>query len=124
VLACALALVVLFNLTNINISERIRELATIQVLGFYDMELALYIYRENGVVTFLSIILGLVGGVFLHRFVITSVEIDVLKFPHIIHQQSYIIAVVLTIVFAVFVNVVMSKKLSRINMVESLKNVE
>ena len=124
VLACALALVVLFNLTNINISERIRELATIKVLGFYDTELALYIYRENGAVTLLGVILGLVGGIFLHGFVITTVEIDLLKFPHFIHPQSYVFAVALSLAFAVFVNITMNYKLSRIDMVESLKSVD
>ena len=124
VLACALALVVLFNLTNINISERIRELATIKVLGFNDTELAMYIYRENGLVTLLGVILGLVGGIFLHGYVIGTVEIDLLKFPRIIYPQSYAFAVVLSLVFAVFVNVAMNYKLARIDMVESLKNVE
>ena len=124
VLACALALVVLFNLTNINISERIRELATIKVLGFNETELAMYIYRENGAVTLLGIILGIVGGIFLHGFVITTVEIDVLKFPIIIHSQSYILASVLSLIFAVFVNFMMYYRLARIGMVESLKNVE
>jgi putative ABC transport system permease protein len=124
VLACALAFVVLFNLTNINISERIRELATMKVLGLNDTELAMYIYRENGVVTVLGILVGLVGGFFLHGYVLTSVEIDVLKFPQIIYPQSYIIAVALSLVFAVFVNIIMSFKLAKIDMVESLKNVE
>jgi len=124
VLACALAFVVLFNLTNINISERIRELATIKVLGFYNNELALYIYRENAVVTLLGIVLGLLGGVALHGFVITTVEVDILKFPKLIHPQSYVFAILLSIAFAVFVNLVMSFKLARINMVESLKSGE
>jgi putative ABC transport system permease protein len=124
VLACALALVVLFNLTNINISERIRELATIKVLGFNDTELAMYIYRENGAVTLLGILIGLFGGVFLHSYIVTTVEIDILKFPEIILPQSYVIAVVLSFVFAVFVNYVMNFRLARIDMVESLKNVE
>jgi putative ABC transport system permease protein len=123
-LACMLALVVLFNLTNINISERIRELATIKVLGFYNTELAMYVYRENGAVTFMGIALGLVGGIFLHRFVLASVEIDLLKFPLIINFPSYIYAVALSLAFAVFVNLVMNYKLARIDMVESLKNVE
>jgi len=124
VLACALAFVVLFNLTNINISERIRELATIKVLGFYDTELSIYIYRENGAVTLFGILLGLAGGIFLHRFVITTVEIDLLKFPTVIHPRSYFFAVALSFAFAVFVNLVMNIKLARIDMVESLKNVE
>lgn len=124
VLACALALVVLFNLTNINISERIRELATIKVLGFYNSELALYVYRENGVVTFIGIISGLAGGIFLHRFVLASVEINILKFPVIIQPMSFVYSILLSLVFAVFVNWVMNYKLASIDMVESLKNVE
>ncbi|MCL2775737.1 MAG: FtsX-like permease family protein, partial [Oscillospiraceae bacterium] len=124
VLACALAFVVLFNLTNINISERVRELATIKVLGFYDSELAMYIYRENILVTAMGIILGIIGGIFLHMFVLNAVEIDLLMFPEIINPQSYIYSVLLTAVFAVFVNLVMNFKLASINMVESLKNVE
>jgi putative ABC transport system permease protein len=70
IMACALALVVLFNLTNINITERIRELATIKVLGFYDVELAMYIYRENAVVTLMGILTGLLGGIYLHKFIL------------------------------------------------------
>jgi len=124
VLACALAFVVLFNLTNINISERIRELATMKVLGLHDSELAMYIYRENGVVTLLGVALGLIGGFFLHGYVITTVEIDILKFPKLIYPLSYVFAVALTLVFAVFVNFAMNYKLARIDMVESLKNVE
>ena len=124
VLACALALVVLFNLTNINISERIRELATIKVLGFNDRELAMYIYRENLAVTLLGIGLGLFAGVFLHGFVLATAEIDILKFPRIITGQSYLFSIALSAVFAVFVNLVMNIRLARIDMVESLKNVE
>jgi len=124
VLACALAFVVLFNLSNINISERTRELATIKVLGFYDSELSMYVFRENGIVVVLGILLGLIGGFFLHGFVLATVEIDVLKFPQIIHPLSYIIAVVLSLAFAVFVSLVMNFKLTKIDMVESLKSVE
>ena len=124
VLACALALIVLFNLTNINIAERTRELATMKVLGLYDNELSTYIYSENVVVTILGIMLGLIGGILLHRFVLTSVEIDVLKFPKIIYFHSYVYAISLSVVFAIFVNFVMNYKLKAINMVESLKSVE
>ncbi|MCL2775681.1 MAG: ABC transporter permease [Oscillospiraceae bacterium] len=124
VLACALALVVLFNLTNINITERIRELATIKVLGFYDSELAMYVYRENGIVTAMGILLGIIGGVWLNGFVLGTAEPDTIMFPHIINLPSYIFAVVLSGIFAVFVNVIMGYKLSGIKMVESLKSVE
>jgi len=123
-LACALALVVLFNLTNINITERIRELATIKVLGFYNEELSMYIYRENGIVTLMGIALGLVCGIFLHGYVLMAAEVDLLMFPQIILPWSFLYSVGLTVVFAVFVNLVMNFKLSRIDMVESLKNVE
>ena len=84
----------------------------------------MYIYRENGIVTAMGIILGLVGGIWLHGFVLTAAEIDLLMFPHIIEPQSYIFSVILSVVFAVFVNLVMSHKLVKIDMVESLKNVE
>jgi len=124
VLACALALVVLFNLTNINITERIRELATIKVLGFYNEEVSMYVYRENGIVTLMGIALGIVLGIALHSFVLISVEIDLLKFPLIIKPLSYVYAVILSAVFAVFVNLVMNRKIMRIDMVESLKGVE
>jgi putative ABC transport system permease protein len=124
VLACMLAFVVLFNLTSINITERVRELATIKVLGFYNEELSMYIYRENAVVTLIGIILGLIGGIFLHDHVLTGAEIDLLMFPHIIKPMSYVYSAALTVAFAVFVNLVMNIKLARIDMVESLKNVE
>jgi putative ABC transport system permease protein len=124
VLACALALVVLFNLSNINISERTRELATIKVLGFFDSELSMYVFRETGIVVVLGIVLGLIGGVFLHSFVLTTIEIDILKFPQVIFPMSYTISIVLTIAFSIFVSLAMKYKLARIGMVESLKNVE
>jgi putative ABC transport system permease protein len=123
-LACALAFVVLFNLTNINITERLRELATIKVLGFYNEELSMYIYRENGIVTLMGIALGLVCGIFLHGYVLMAAEIDMLLFPRIVLPWSYLYSVGLSILFAIFVNLVMNFKLARIDMVESLKNVE
>jgi len=123
-LACGLAFVVLFNLTNINITERIRELATIKVLGFYNEELSMYIYRENGIVTLMGIAIGLVIGIFLHGYVLMAAEIDLLMFPQIILPRSYLYSVGLSIAFAVFVNLVMNIKLARIDMVESLKNIE
>jgi len=124
ILACALAFVVLFNLTNININERTRELATVKVLGFYDGELAMYVYRENGVVTAMGIILGILGGIKLLGFVLTAAELDLLMFPHIISSTSYVLSIVLSIAFAAFVNIAMNYKLFRIDMVESLKNAE
>jgi len=124
ILACLLAFIVLFNLTNINITERIRELATIKVLGFYDEELSMYIYRENTIVTLMGVALGLVAGIFLHGYVLMAAEIDLLMFPQIILPWSYMYSAALSVVFAVFVNWVMNFKLSGIDMVESLKNVE
>jgi len=123
-LACALAFVVLFNLTNINIIERIRELATIKVLGFYNEELSMYIYRENALVTLMGIIAGLVAGIFLHGYVMQAAEIDLLMFPRTILPLSYVYSIALSVAFAVFVNLVMNFKLARINMVESLKSIE
>ena len=124
ILACALAFVVLYNLTNINIMERVRELATIKVLGFYDSEVAMYIYRENIIVTVMGVILGLFGGIFLHRFVLWAVEINLLMFPKIIQPPSYIYSVLLAAGFAVIVNLVMNRRIAAIDMVESLKSVE
>jgi len=123
-LACGLAFIVLFNLTNINITERIRELATIKVLGFYNEELSMYIYRENSIVTLLGIAVGLISGVFLHRYVLMAAEIDMLMFPQIILPWSFLYSIGLSIAFAVFVNLVMNIKLAKIDMVESLKNFE
>ncbi len=124
VLACALAFVVLFNLTNINISERIRELATIKVLGFQDPELSMYVYRENALVTILGILIGLIAGNFLEEFMISAIEVDLLKFPLVINPLSYVLSVVFAISFSAFVNWVMNFKLAKIDMVESLKSVE
>ena len=124
VMACILALVVLFNLTEINILERMRELATIKVLGFQDMETAMYLYRENLVVTLMGIALGLVAGVFLNGFILTTAEIDLLKFPHVIMPISFVMSAGLSVVFALVVNVLTYRKLVRVDMVASLKSVE
>ena len=124
VMACILALVVLFNLTEINILERMRELATIKVLGFQDTQTAMYLYRENMVVTAMGIALGLVAGVFLNGFILTTVEIDMLKFPHIIFPISFGLASGISVLFALVVNVLTYRKLVAIDMVMSLKSVE
>jgi putative ABC transport system permease protein len=124
VLACALAFVVLFTLTVININERTRELATIKVLGFQDTETAFYTYRENVAVTCIGIGLGLVGGIFLNTFVLSSIEVDILKFPHDIYPMSFLLAAALSLVFALLVNAMMYRKLVAIDMVESLKSVD
>ncbi len=122
--AGALAFVVLYNLNNININERRRELATIKVLGFYDNEVSAYVYRENIILTMLGIIFGLVFGVILHRYVIETVEIEMVMFGRNIDLSSYISSILMTIFFSTFVNFVMFFKLRKINMVESLKSVE
>lgn len=122
--AAALAFVVLYNLTNINITERLRELATLKVLGFYDQELSAYIYRENVVLTVLGILAGLVMGRFLHQWLVLTVEIDICMFGRSAHPVSYVYAVVLTILFSALVNLAAHRRLKKIDMVESLKTVE
>jgi len=124
VMACILAFVVLYNLTEINIIERMREIATIKVLGFHDIETAMYLYRENMIVTAMGITLGLVGGVALNGFVLTTVEIDLLKFPHIIYSSSFLLAIALSVLFAMLVNVATYHRLIDIDMVTALKSVE
>ena len=124
VMACILALVVLFNLTSINMLERMRELATVKVLGFHDMETAMYLYRENIAVTVMGIALGLVAGVFLNGFILTTVEIDMLKFPHVILPVSFVMASGLSAGFALIVNVLTYRKIIAIDMVGALKSVE
>jgi len=122
--AGALAFVVLYNLTNINISERFREIATIKVLGFYDNEVANYIYRENVILTIIGTALGLILGVFLHRFVIVTTEIEMIMFGREIRKISFVYSAALTIVFSSLVNFVMYYKLKNVNMVESLKSID
>lgn len=120
----ALAFVVLYNLTNINITERIREIATIKVLGFYDREVSAYVYRENLLLTLAGALVGLGLGVLLHGFVIQTAEIDTVMFGRVISPQSYLLSAVLTMVFAALVNGLMYFKLKAISMVESLKSIE
>lgn len=119
-----LAFVVLYNLNNININERLRELATIKVLGFYDTELAAYVYRENVMLTVLGSVVGAVMGYYLHRYVMLTVEVDMLMFGRQIRPVSYLYSVLLTCAFSAFVNGIMFFKLKKIDMVESLKSVE
>ncbi|MCF6463740.1 ABC transporter permease [Clostridium sp. Cult1] len=122
--AGALAFVVLYNLTNVNISERIREIATIKVLGFYDREVSAYIYRENTILTIIGTLIGLFIGIFLHRYIMTTVEMDNLMFGLELDFKSYIISIILTIGFAAFVNFAMYYKLKNVEMVESLKSID
>ena len=119
-----LAFVVLYNLNNINITERQRELATLKVLGFYNGEVAMYVYRENIVLTVLGAIFGIVLGKFLHGFIIVTVEIESVMFGRNIDLSSFVYGFLLTILFSLLVNGVMYFKLKKINMVESLKSVE
>lgn len=119
-----LAFVVLYNLNNININERKRELATIKVLGFYDGEVSAYVYRENILITIIGIGAGVILGMILHRFVITTVEVDACMFGRNINLPSFLTAAAFTAGFSIFVNVVMHFKLKKIDMVESLKSVE
>ncbi len=119
-----LTFVVMFNLTNINITERKRELATLSVLGFYDKEMYDYIFRENNTLSVIGAIIGLLFGKVLHTFVIKTVEVDIVTFSREIQIPSYIYGFVLTIIFSLAVNFVMRKKIRSINMVESLKSAE
>lgn len=119
-----LAFVVLYNLNNINITERKRELATLKVLGFYDKEVTEYVYRENILLTLIGSVFGMLLGKTLHRFIIVTVEIDSVMFGRNINTISFVYAFLLTVVFSLFVNGVMYFKLKKINMVESLKSVE
>lgn len=122
--AGALALVVLYNLTNVNITERIREIATLKVLGFYDREVSMYVFRENIVLSLIGGAVGLGLGTALCMFVIQTAEIDEVMFGRTIHPLSYLWAFLVTAAFSVLVNLLMSRVLRKISMVESLKSVE
>lgn len=122
--AGALAFIVIYNLTNINITERIREIATIKVLGFYPNETASYVFRENIVLTAIGTLVGLLLGVFLHRFVMEQIDVDMITFDIRILPASYLWSILLTFVFMVIVDLAMYVKLERINMAESLKSIE
>lgn len=124
VAAGLLALVVLYNLLNANISERIRELATIKVLGFYDKEVYSYIGRETIILTIIGIFLGLFGGNVLTTYVLKTCELDITMFDPDIQILSYILGIIITVVFAVIVNIVTYFSLKKIDMIESLKSVE
>lgn len=119
-----LAFVVLYNLNNINITERQRELATLKVLGFYNNEISMYVYRENIVLTLFGAVFGAVLGKILHQFIIVTVEIESVMFGRNIDLSSFIYGFLLTCLFSLLVNGAMYFKLKKINMVESLKSVE
>lgn len=122
--AGALAFIVLYNLTNINITERVREIATIKVLGFYPRETSAYVFRENFILTGISAAVGLLLGKILLEFIITQINISLITFEARITPLSYIISVILTFAFAIIVNIVMYYRLKKIDMIESLKSVE
>lgn len=119
-----LAFVVLYNLNNINITERQRELATLKVLGFYDQEVSQYVFRENILLTVAGVLVGAFFGIFLHRYVITTVEVDAVMFGRNINLVSFFYSGLITCGFSLFVNFTMYFKLKKIDMVESLKSVE
>ena len=126
IILCAglLAVVVLYNLTNINIAERVREIATIKVLGFYDLETANYIYRENIILTLTGAMLGIPLGTIFASFINMSIQMDMVMFPHQIDLSSYLTGVLLTLAFSMFVNFIMYFKMNKISMVESLKSID
>ena len=126
VVVCAglLAGIVLYNLTNINIKERVREIATIKVLGFNAAETGAYVFKENLTLTVMGILVGLVGGKFLHAMVMSYVRIDMVTFPIQVRLSSYLVSAVLTFIAALLVDFVMYFQLDKINMAEALKSVE
>lgn len=119
-----LAFVVLYNLANVNISERIRELATIKVLGFYDKEVYNYVSRETLILTIIGIALGLIGGYFLNFYILGTCEIDLLRFEKVIYPISYVYSVVITLIFSLIVNIATYFALKKIDMIGSLKSIE
>ena len=119
-----LAFVVLYNLTNVNISERRREIATIKVLGFFDPEVGMYVYRENIFLTLIGGVFGLFLGRLLHIYIMLTVEMDAIMFGYAIKPVSYIYSYLITLIFSVVVNLAMYGKLKKLPMVESLKSVE
>jgi putative ABC transport system permease protein len=125
-IVCAglLAIVVLYNLANINITERVRGIATIKVLGFYDIETSAYIYRENIITAILGIFIGAFVGVILHRFVVITSEVDIVLFDRSLVWWAFLLGAAFTAVFTIIVNFVLHLKLKKIDMVESMKSVE
>ena len=122
--AALLAFIVLYNLTNINITERIREIATIKVLGFNQLEVSQYVFRENLFLTAIAAVVGIPAGKWLLRFVIDNIVIKMIYFEPRITNKDIVLAVLLTFVFAAFVNLAMQRRLRNVSMTESLKSVE
>ena len=124
VCAAALAFIVLYNLTNINITERLREIATIKVLGFHGAETAMYVFRENFLLTAVGAVCGIPLGILLHRFVMSQIQVDMVSFNVHVGMKSFVVSMIYTFLFAVLVDLVMIRKLEKINMAESMKSIE
>ena len=121
VCAAGLVFVVLYNLSNINVAERVKEIATIKVLGFYDREVDSYVNRESYALTGIGIFFGIFGGIALHKFVITTVEVDAVMFGRSIRPVSFLYAILLTLLFSIIVSLVIGRSLKKVSMVESMK---
>ena len=121
VAAAALAFVVLYNLTNINICERQKEIATLKVLGFYRREVSGYIFRETILLSIIGTAIGLAVGVVFHQFVVQTAEVDAVMFGRVVKSMSFVYSAVMSMVFTLLVSLFMQKKLRKIDMVESLK---
>ena len=124
VAAALLAFAVLYNLSNVNISERIRELATLKVLGFYNKEVFNYITKETRILTAIGILFGLIGGYFLSMYIIKTCELDMFMFIQKVKAMSFIYGFIITIIFAEIVNIAVKYTLKKISMTESLKSVD
>ncbi len=124
IFACFLALIVLYNLTIINVSERKREIATFKVLGFYDNEVSSFVYRETIILTIIGICLGLFFGIYLHHFIIDTAQTNNIMFLRTIKWESFVIAALITIIFSYIVQLMIKRTLKKINMIDSLKSVE
>ena len=124
VCAGALAYIVLFNLTNINITERVREIATLRVIGLYKGETRRYVMTENYVLSVIGALLGMPAGVLLHKFVMSKIVLDAITFPVTIEWPSFLYAFALTVLFAFLVGLALRGRIDRIDMAESLKSVE
>ena len=122
--AGGLAFVVLYNLNNINISERKRELASLKVLGFYDNEVSAYVFRENIILTIIGIMCGAVFGIWIHKYVIDTIEVDLVMFGRHIKMLSYVYSTLITLAFTIVINAMMHYKLKKIEMAASMKSVE
>ena len=122
--AGALAFIVLFNLGNINLTERVREIATIEVLGFYPREMGSYVFRENFILVLIGIVAGLPTGYVLHKFIMSRIVVDAVSFNEIIEPASYVFTVLTVIGFSVIVDLILRRKMRRINMAEALKSIE